>query len=886
MHLLPPQTVALPGHRWAPLLLLGVLLPSPAFAVTFRVLADGTGHFDTIQQALDAAADGDIVQVGPGTWAEALTFDGTAVTLRSTDGAGTTVLDGGGAGYALRIVGDPTVEGFTIQNAGAGGLAISGGSPTLTDLYFEDLGNTDLAGGAVVVTQGSPTFSGCTFSGGIANQGAHLYIAGGTVTILDSELAGGVATYGGSISLYQGELVLDGVSIHDNEAGVHGGGVYTYASTTTRVTDSSFADNVMSTGTTYGYGGGVFLGEDASLVAERVTFTGNGSPDYATTYAYGGGLFLEASSDAELTDVTLDANLAYYGGGVYQNNYASLAFTGALLTANYAYYGGAIWVSYGEQLSLTDTAVDANTSLYNGAGMYVSGVNGLYVTNSTFTENLATYGSGAAGIVYYAGTVSLAGSTLDGNLAYYTGGGLYLYDIDTVTLDAVTATDNAAIYGDGGALYLLYAPAVSVSDSVFDGNTAYYGGGALSTTGGIDVRGSVFTDNVAELRSGGALLVDTDSTASVRFVDTRFEDNTAGGDGGAAAVTDAGSLTLDGATLADNTAANAGGALYVVGAGSRTVRGSAFTGNRAGFGGGVYVSGAAAPDAWTNTIVQDNEAGAGGGACFLETTGTTLTNNVVVGNSASDDGAALYLYDAVVDARNVVFAYNTGAAAVYAWDAPDGLSFAYDDWYDNSGGDLAGALDVAELDATNRTDAPGFVAWSANGDATDDSFVLWRSSALLDAGDPFLQDWDGSASDIGVYSGPGVTLEDADGDGVYAAWDCDDTDPTVAPGAADPWYDGVDQDCQDDSDYDQDRDGQDALAYGGEDCDDLDFGVTGPCDTAAPHPEDTGGVDADTGDTPAVDEAAPEGCGCDTGGSGALWWAWGLVGLIGRRRLR
>ena len=52
--------------------------------------------------------------------------------------------------------------------------------------------------------------------------------------------------------------------------------------------------------------------------------------------------------------------------------------------------------------------------------------------------------------------------------------------------------------------------------------------------------------------------------------------------------------------------------------------------------------------------------------------------------------------------------------------------------------------------------------------------------------------------------------------------DCDDTDPTIHPGASETWYDGVDSDCAGDDDDDADGDGDAHEDYGGTDCDDTD----------------------------------------------------------------
>jgi hypothetical protein len=53
--------------------------------------------------------------------------------------------------------------------------------------------------------------------------------------------------------------------------------------------------------------------------------------------------------------------------------------------------------------------------------------------------------------------------------------------------------------------------------------------------------------------------------------------------------------------------------------------------------------------------------------------------------------------------------------------------------------------------------------------------------------------------------------------------DCDDEDAAVYPGAPEIWYDGVDQNCDNRSDYDQDYDGHNSIDHGGDDCDDVNM---------------------------------------------------------------
>ena len=93
-----------------------ILIPStpPALAATISVPMD----YSTIQEAIDAVVDGDLILVAAGTYVENIDFLGKAITLQSEVGAEATVIDGSQVDSVVTFASGEPVEAVTYIRSG------------------------------------------------------------------------------------------------------------------------------------------------------------------------------------------------------------------------------------------------------------------------------------------------------------------------------------------------------------------------------------------------------------------------------------------------------------------------------------------------------------------------------------------------------------------------------------------------------------------------------------------------------------------------------------------------------------------------------------------------------------------------------------------------
>ena len=308
----------LSGHSEARLLV--------ARAASYTVCPAGppTCDYSVIQDAVDAAGDGDVIKVATGTYDDINNYNGLAqvvyiiksVTIRG--------------GYTTAFTEPPDHE----------------ANPTILDAGGQ--GRVIYIGGNI-----SPTIEGLRITGGRSvgewGWGGGVRISGAAATIRNNQIFSNTAHDGGGLRLDYSAAILEGNTIYSNTVDDGGGGLFLSFSPATLI-GNNISGNTAFTNALTAQGGGLWIGGAAPVL--------NGNTISRNSAQSGGGIFL-SESDVTLTNNLIFDNQAGFGSGISAGECA-LRLLHTTIAHNTDGDGVGIRVSSGT-VALTNTIIVSQT---------------------------------------------------------------------------------------------------------------------------------------------------------------------------------------------------------------------------------------------------------------------------------------------------------------------------------------------------------------------------------------------------------------------------------------------------------------------------------------------------------------------------------------------
>lgn len=421
-----------------------------AHAATFTVCAQGC-PYTQIQPAVDAAAAGGTVLVGPGTFSGGIVI--TKALALSGAGAGATVIAGGGP--ALSVSGSPVIiRRVTVTSGNApadGGGILSTGTLTVEDSTISH--NAAGGDGGGIASEGPATLPAPPASltlrrvsvtgnassadgGGIATYDSSARITGSTISRNAAEFeGGGIASDGGSSE----KLKLISDTVRTNSAGDSGGGIEA-----TRDATATLSGTTVDANTAASCGGGV-----AVFGARLVMINGQVNHNKARDCGGGieiGGFRYGPAAVARIAGTSINGNTAGTGGGLDIGSRSTVTMTDDALSANTATSAGG-GINFYSHLTMNDTSVTRNTSGGDGGGISNAGGFAVLTSDSVDANTAARHGGGLFnGFLLirrhrFAGKMSLGPATSVSRNRAAAGGGFYVA-AGTVTVIGATVTGN------------------------------------------------------------------------------------------------------------------------------------------------------------------------------------------------------------------------------------------------------------------------------------------------------------------------------------------------------------------------------------------------------------------------------------------------------------
>ena len=505
------------------------LLSGATFATTWTVDDDGNADFDNIQAAVDAASDGDEILVMPGIYTstgdEVVNMMGKVVWLHSSDGLGSTIIDGEGVRRGIHCYSGETaetiIEGLVVTNCTTG-MRCNGSSPSVINCEFSN-------GFGVTISYCNSTFIGCMF---VNNEGWE----------------------GSAASITRSASVFENCTFEGNTAERYGGAIYVHYGPNDGLptfSNCTFASNSTWGSTAHPPGGAINNASNGVITITDSVFCNNSPDNLAKAWQGEGNCFAFSCDDSDADGTPDECGMVGDGVHLVPEEYSTIqeavvaAGNGDEIIVSPGTYSGTdewvintmgkpLWIHSidGPEVTVIDGENERCGILCGNGETTELVIDGFTVTNCVGSETYQWWGSGG-GIRCIFSSPSISGCFFTSNSA-----------------------------DSGGALLLQYSNAI-VSDCTFTNNTT------VGTGGGIDCIGKsspllsncYFTDNSAD--NGGGLSVYCWNGGNPILTDCLFESNSASGNGGAIFNgTGPGLVTVTNCTVSENHADGTGGGLY------------------------------------------------------------------------------------------------------------------------------------------------------------------------------------------------------------------------------------------------------------------------------------------------------------------------------------
>ena len=373
---------------------------------------------NTIYDAIDFSKPGHTIIMTPGTYDGPIIFDINwyqselmlgYVTLKSLDPndpniVANTIIDGEGQNYCLSFNGNQQdkvryiredsymVKGITMQHADYG-IYCSGAAPKIINCKISNNQNGIYCNGGSYAS-----FINCTITENNNSEG----------------LGGGVFCSESSNPYF------NNCTIAYNKA-VYGGGIFCTQLSSPTLINCAISDNIAEDEdfSEWGGGGGGVYCENSSPNLINCTIKGNFAKGYKIGAYYnglGGGIYCTVNSSPTITGCEITQNLinsSYYGGGggIYCEDLSSPIVNNCIITQNSSTSmdscGGGIYCTNDSSPYIINCSITENSiASGGGGGIFCSYLTSPIITNCIIAKNSASEGSGVLAYNYSSPNIS------------------------------------------------------------------------------------------------------------------------------------------------------------------------------------------------------------------------------------------------------------------------------------------------------------------------------------------------------------------------------------------------------------------------------------------------------------------------------------------------